>query len=209
MPLEERPVGTWQREVPVTAARFLAEADRRCDSFFESGANKTLPAFVPANYELVYQALAALQEEGCLLGNRFCEWGSGLGTATCLAALLGFEAYGVEIEAELVQCARALAEDCEIEARFLQTSFLPEGYDFQNTQGGRELSMPPRARRRAALYPDVDWELEDIDLFYVYPWPGEQEATLELFDAVAADGAYLICYYGENEICIYRKYLDD
>ena len=40
---------------------------------------------------------------------------------------------------------------------------------------------------------------------YVYPWPEEQESTLALFDAVATEGAYLICYYGEGETCVYRK----
>ncbi len=67
-------------------------------------------------------------------GNRFCEWGSGLGTATCLASLMGFNAMGIEIEPELVLRARRLASEFNLPASFLQTSFLIEGYDFLPTQ---------------------------------------------------------------------------
>lgn len=133
---------------------------------------------------------------------------SDLGTATCLASLHGFDACGIEIEPELVKRAKQLAKDFELNPTFLKTSFLPEGFDFLKTQGGRELSKPSGLLRTNASYPDTDWGLEDIDVFYTYPWPAEQESTLELFETIAADGAYLICYYGDGEICIYKKVLD-
>lgn len=209
MPLEELQIELSTGPLPDDIAHFLAVADKHCDAIFESGANKKMPAFVPADYERIYRAIDAVQREGSILGNRFVEWGSGLGTATCLAALLGFEAIGIEIQAELVKRAKVLADEFDLSPEFLEMSYLPEGYDFQNTQGARELSMPSRARRHGAMYEDVEWELEEVDLFYIYPWPGEQEAALQLFDAVASDGAYLICYYGEGEVCIYTKYLED
>lgn len=188
---------------PRPIKNFLSEADRRCDHFFDTGANKTIPRFLPANYELIHAALADLQQNHPLLGNRFCEWGSGLGTATCLAALLDFEAWGVEIEQELVARARTLAEDFSLPARFLQTSLLPPGFDFLSTQGALELLKP--SGNSLASYSDTDWTLDEIDLFYTYPWPEEQEATLALFDAVACEDAYLLCYYGDDELCAYRK----
>lgn len=154
---------------------------------------------------MVYQAIKGMQNNGALLGNRFCEWGSGLGTATCLAALLGFDAYGIEIEGELVKRARSLAKDQGIDATFLESSFLPEGFDFLYTQGGRELLKPRRTHQAGYSYEDTEWDLEEVDLFYVYPWPEEQESTLALFEAVASAGAYLICYYGEGEACVYYK----
>ena len=51
----------------------------------------------------------------------------------------------------------------------------------------------------------MDHSLAEVDLFFVYPWPGEQEMMLKLFDAVAGPDAVLIAYYGDREICLYRK----
>ena len=51
----------------------------------------------------------------------------------------------------------------------------------------------------------MDIGLDEIDVFFVYPWPGEQEMMLKLFDSVASEDAILIAYYGDQEICIYRK----
>lgn len=207
MPLEELVLPSLAKPfiLPNDIRLFLEEADRRCDAFFDTALHKSMPRFLPANYGLVYRAILELQENHPLLGNRFCEWGSGLGTATCLAALLGFDATGLEIQPQLVQQSRQLAADLDISATFLETSFLPEGFDFLSTQGGQELAMPSRSRRANLSYPDTDWELEDVDLFYVYPWPEEQEPTLQLFDTIAAEGAYLVCYFGEGELCVYRK----
>ncbi len=184
---------------------FLEAADQRCDEFFDTGANKQIPSFLPADYALVYRAMDELQKNYPLLGNRFCEWGSGLGTATCLAGLLGFDAYGIEIEPELAKRAHALAAAHHISARFLESSYLPEGFDFLKTQGGRELLKPSKAASKSYCYEDQDWQLEEVDLFYVYPWPAEQESNLELFETLAAEGAYMICYYGDGELCVYEK----
>lgn len=205
MPIRQLDLDLTSAPLPKPVRAFLEAADRRCDDFFDTGANKTLPRFLPADYPLVCRAMQTLQQDGSLLGNRFCEWGSGLGTATCLAALLGFEAYGIEIEAELVARSRALAQEHQLEARFLETSFLPDGFDFLQTQGGRELLKPANSSLASFQYEEADWELADIDLFYAYPWPEEQESTLELFETLATDGAYLICYYGDGELCIYQK----
>jgi len=184
---------------------FLAQADQRCDEFFDTGANKTLPRFLPANYHLVALALEELKREHPLLGLRFCEWGSGLGTATCLAAKLGFDAWGVEIEGELVKRARALATAAKLPATFLETSLLPDGFDFLQTQGGMELLSPQSSATGELSYPESDWTLDEVDLFYSYPWPEEQEATLALFEKVACAGAYLLCYFGDDELCAYAK----
>lgn len=208
MPLTEIELDLPKADLSVEIQEFLQEANRRCDAFFESGAFKKLPRFLPADYAAVCAVFQHLGANHPLLGNRFCEWGSGLGTATCLAALLGFEAYGVEIEPDLVRHSRKIANDCQLEATFLNCSFLPEGYDFLSTQGGNELIMPSRSQRRSTGYEDLEWTLDEVDLFYVYPWPEEQESTLELFENVASDGAYLVCFFGHGDICVYRLDVD-
>ena len=55
----------------------------------------------------------------------------------------------------------------------------------------------------------MDRDTDEIDIFFVYPWPHEHEMMHELFEELASDGAILIAYYGEGEICVYRKTFDD
>jgi hypothetical protein len=54
----------------------------------------------------------------------------------------------------------------------------------------------------------MDLGIDEIDLFFAYPWPGEQEMMLKLFDALAGEGAIFIAYFGDQDIHLYRK-LDD
>ena len=54
--------------------------------------------FVPADYERVLEALVAHRGTGL----RFLEWGSATGVITIMAELLGFDAYGVELDPALV-----------------------------------------------------------------------------------------------------------
>ena len=193
---------------PTIILSFLEEAESRCDAFFDSEVRKKIPRFIPADYTRIFQAINAVKSSDALLGDRFCEWGSGLGTATCLASLMGLNAIGIEIESELVSRARKLANFFGLPASFLQTNFLLEGYDFLPTQGGFELLRPSGNSVLGVSYPGSEWELEEIDLFYVYPWPEEQEATLKYFECVASEGAIIIAYLGEGEPSIYRKILD-
>lgn len=66
--------------------------------------------YVPSNYDVVYATLAALPR------GRFCEWGSGMGVITGLAAMLGFDAHGIELDARLVAASRRLLADFGLSA---------------------------------------------------------------------------------------------
>ena len=107
MPLAEVPYPEDDAPLPPDVRRFLRDADRRIEDFLYSA---RVPAFVPSDYPSAYRILKALNDHPVARGNRFCEWGSGYGVVTCLAAMLGFEAVGIEIDAGLVDCARRLAE---------------------------------------------------------------------------------------------------
>ncbi|MEM9160116.1 MAG: hypothetical protein AAGB46_13815, partial [Verrucomicrobiota bacterium] len=150
-------------------------------------------------------ALHKLREDSLIEGDFFCEWGSGLGAAACLATLIGFDSIGIEIQPALVARAKQLARDHALSTHFIENSFLPPGYEILPAQGANELIRPTSRKTLPSAYPEVDWTLEEVDLFYVYPWPEEQEATLELFDEVAGDGALLLAYFGEKDVCVYRK----
>ncbi len=215
MPLEEIELQLDGGELPERAAALIEEANRRLDHLFETNHNRRVPRFLPSDPVLLYGALESLTRKGIPPGRVFCEWGSGFGVGACLASMLGYKAYGLEIEDDLVALAVELARDMEIEVKNLCTSYFPEGFGSYPAQGGAELITPAPSSRWEEIahtvpaYEGMDHEVDEIDLFYVYPWPGEQELMHNLFDAVAADGAVLIAYYGDKDIAAYRKVLGE
>jgi hypothetical protein len=144
----------------------------------------------------------------------FCEWGSGFGTATCLAALLGYEAYGLEIDEELVRLSRAMARRLGIRVTMLCTSFLPAGYAASAGVDGAALVTPTSmswwspttdAARVPLHYDGMEIAIADIGLFFAYPWPEERELMQELFEEVARAGAILVVYHTDTDIRVWRK----
>src|SRR5947208_2272141 len=97
MPLVDVHLPEVREPLPADVRAFLREADRRIQRFRRDG---RVPAFVPSDYVRVYGTLRALAEADLAPGRLFCEWGSGFGVAACLAALLDFDACGIEIEAD-------------------------------------------------------------------------------------------------------------
>ena len=66
------------------------------------------PAFegyVSGDYAALYHALTEFQGQAWT----FLEWGSGLGVLTIMASRMGFEAYGIETEATLIEYAEDLS----------------------------------------------------------------------------------------------------
>ena len=193
--------------VPEPFASLIQDADDRWDKFWAQKLNKRYPRYVASEPAQVYAALKHVRDGGLALGERFIEWGSGFGVATIMAAQLGFEATGIELEDGLVEIAESLAEKHQTGAEFITTTYIPEGYINYDHVGGSDIvpdesfgyqAEPPR-------YDGMDVGLDEIDVFFVYPWPGEQEMMLKLFQSVASEDAILIAYYGDQEICIYRK----
>ena len=80
------------------------------------------PRFVPSVPERVFAVLAEVTTRNLPPTRVFCEWGSGFGTATCMASLLGYEAYGLESEEELVRLSRAIARRLGMPVEILCTS---------------------------------------------------------------------------------------
>ena len=130
---------------------------------------KDQPAFagyVSADYEAVYASLAQLR--GRVL--TVLEWGSGLGIVTIMASRMGFEAYGIEAEMELVEHAEDFAQAYGPHARFAQGSFVPDEFQWDPSNGDTVfqtiIDVP-------SAYDELDMELRDFDLVYAYPWPEE------------------------------------
>ena len=210
MPLQEIEYEADSPKPPEPFAALIAEADRRWADFWADGGNRRYPRYVASEPTQVYAALKFVRDQELALGDSLLEWGSGFGVATCLAGLLGYEATGIELQPGLLEVAEALALSHRIDVRFVHGSYIPEGITEYETLGGSDILTPERTAPESSFtYPEMDIPLDEVDVFFVYPWPGEQEMMLRLFEAVSGDGAILIAYYGDREIALYRNHVAD
>jgi hypothetical protein len=141
--------------------------------------------FVAADYDAVLDALLPHRRPGL----RFLEWGSATGVITIMADLLGFEAYGIELDTDLVRTARALATKSGSEARFAAGSFLPSGYSWRPSGGdGRTGTLG----HGASGYLQLGHPLDDFDVIFAFPWPGEEPMMLDLMGCYGRSDARLL-----------------
>jgi hypothetical protein len=185
-----------------TAGRLLAEANLRIDQFIARRNAAGWVGFVPSDFVMVDACLEWIVDSGVASGNRFCEWGSGYGVVTMLAGLREFNAFGIEVDAELVDEARRLADDFGIPAEFAHGSMIPDGQhrllkfldDFAHVETDS-----------ASGYDELELAPDDFDLIFTFPWPGEETFAEKLFDRCAADGALLLTYHGINDLRLQRR----
>jgi hypothetical protein len=129
MTIEEIEMEVPEAKVSDQVARLIETCSRGWERFFVNNDDHQAPRFVPSVPEIVFSALEEVTKRKLPPNRVFCEWGSGFGTATCMAALLGYQAYGIEIEEELVRSSRAIARRLGIPVEILCTSMFPAGYD--------------------------------------------------------------------------------
>jgi hypothetical protein len=193
-------------------ARLIDTCSRGWERFFADYDDHQAPRFVPSVPEIVFAALEEVTQRHLPPNRVFCEWGSGFGTATCMASLLGYTAYGLEIEEELVMLSSAIARRLGIPVEIICTSLFPEGYGSRSGVGGAELVTPESfsdhndAEQSPLRYDGMDIDVAEIGLFFVYPWPEERALVQALFDAVAAEGAILVAYHTDKQVCVFRKF---
>ncbi|MCA9729136.1 MAG: class I SAM-dependent methyltransferase [Candidatus Eisenbacteria bacterium] len=195
MPLLEQ-VPDWDAIEPASeeVTVFLERAQAFVSGFLEIHESPTtgrVPGYVATNLPFAYRALRWVRVQAPER-RRFCEWGSGLGTVTCLASLLGFDARGIEIAPSLVSAARRFASDHRREVQFFEGSFLPEGL----LHGESDL---------APLERTLGFSPVAFDVVYAYPWPAERPLVLSLFERCADPGTLLVTYLGGADIRIHRK----
>ena len=89
--------------LPPEAAALVEQGRQRAEAFYSQVTDQPPGGFLAGDYELIYSALALLRESDILPGLRFCEWGSGVGVILGLAAQLGYEPSGIELQSELTQ----------------------------------------------------------------------------------------------------------
>jgi len=199
MPVVNLNLPVVETTVPGDVHAFLREADRRIERFQH---HRCIPGFVPSDFDRTYGVLRALATAEVAPGNLFCEWGSGFGVVACLAAMLDFDACGIEIEGELVDAAQQLAEDFGLPVEFIRGSFIPVGGEayVAAVDGFSWLSTDADdAHAELGLDPD------DFDVIFAYPWPDEERATVNLFERYAGVGAVLATYHGGEDFRLRRK----
>lgn len=188
--------------LPAPVQKFLRAAQRRIEEFTEATRSQPFPGFVPSHYPTVYRMLESIQSNGLAPGSRFCEWGSGLGVVCGLAALLEFDAVGIEIERPLIEEAQALMADFALSAEFVEGNFLPPGAETLAVTPG-EISW--LATEGPDPYAALGLEISDFDVIYVYPWPDEQELIEDVFDRFAGANALLVMFDTLEGIRVSRK----
>lgn len=187
------------RPPPADVRRFLRVAERRIADFCR---RERVAGFAISDFACVYRALRTLEADDLLAGRWVCEWGSGFGVVACLAAMLGYDAWGMEVDRRLVAQARRLAEDFDLPVEFVAGSFIPASSVPERSAdddfGWLDTTAP-------SGYDEIDLAPTDFDLIFAYPWPDEETFVHDLFDRHAGPGAMLLTYHGGEDLRACRK----
>ena len=192
--------------MPAEIVAFLHEADERVSQFLQASPRRAT-GFVPSDFKTVYHALQTITDTNLASGTSFCEWGSGFGVVTLLASMLEFAACGIEIEQELVDESRRMADDFGLPGEFVQGSFIPSGaescVDEAYAENNTEYSWLITDAEDG--YDELQLGPEDFDIVFSYPWPGEEYLITNLFEKYAAEGALLLTYNSLESVRLQRK----
>ena len=121
--------------------------------------------------------------------------------------MMGFNASGIEIDEALVGESRRLAGDYGLPVEFIQGSFIPhvaqsyveERFTVSDNQPVWLVTDADDA------YEDLGLDVEDFDMIFAYPWPGEEGLIAGLFERTAAVGALLLMFDQFDSITLKRK----
>lgn len=188
-------------ELPSIRTQMLERLIRAGSDVWQELQQKTGPRhhlFVPCDHRDAYEALRRLRSRAAT----FLELGSAAGVVTILADMLGYEACGIEIDPWLVQRSIQLAEQFGSQATFAEGSFVPEAYqhDVEHLADDRITIT-----EGASAFAELGLELDDFDLVFAYPWPGEEDWLHTMVRGHARPGAILLTYdsrYGFVETVI-------
>ncbi|MCH8840515.1 MAG: class I SAM-dependent methyltransferase [Planctomycetes bacterium] len=192
--------------LPDDVVAFLREADLRVSQFVRNSPIR-ITGFVPSDFVTVYRSLRAITEANLAPGTSLCEWGSGFGVVASLAAMLEFKVCGIEIEGVLVDASRRLADDFGLPVEFVHGSFVPSGAEAYVEEAyadnnAESLSLVTDADD---AYDELGLNLDDFDVVFAYPWPGEERLIENLFEKYAAEGTLLLMYNKGSFVRLRRK----
>ena len=179
----------------------IAQLDALCeegweiwDTFDRTVRERGFHPFIAADYDVVRRALMQYRAPG----QRFLEFGSATGVITIMADLMGFEAYGIELDRSLVNTARDLAARHSSRAQFVAGSFLPAGYHFQS----RFTDSVPGLDTSGYL--QLGKALDDFDVVFGYPWNNEDAMMLDVMKRYGSPDALLLLHDTNAGVRAYR-----
>jgi len=153
--------------------------------------------YVGSDFDAAYRVLKSFQGRAAT----FLEWGSGLGVVAIMAARMGFESSGIEIQPGLVDLAQTLAQKYHADVTFVCGSFVPEDFEPDASLGDEFFRTDSDS---ASGYDQLDRELADFDLVYAYPWPDEQGLFNSIMRRYGGRRAVLIRYDNREGISFGR-----
>ncbi|TWU41853.1 class I SAM-dependent methyltransferase [Novipirellula artificiosorum] len=180
--------------------RLIDEANDRVDRFTKNR-RPPIDNFVISDFALVGSAIHWIVKERLMCGDAFCEWGSGFGVVAMISSIEGCDACGIEIEPDLIDQARRMADDFKIQVEFAEGSFLPDDRS-QLHEILREVDNVDLDS--ASGYEALGKSIDQFDLVFAFPWPGEQAFFAKVFDEFASNGALLLTYNGINQLQLQR-----
>ena len=158
--------------------------------------------FVTSDFHLFDKAITWIEQNHLLTGNRFCEFGAGFGVCAMLAALRGMDSVGIEIEPNLVEHASQLANELGNDAKFYCGSFVQRGVDLHVALASEADTLNTD---EGGVYEVIGRDINEFDLVFAFPWPGEYSFFEAVFDASAAKGTLLLTYRGREGMHLVRK----
>ena len=198
---EEDPITAGTPELPPQLRRRLGnlcqEGWEIWDRFSREVQDDEFHPFIAADSEVVLEALLPHRSPGL----RFLEWGSASGVITIMADLLGFQACGIELEGELVGIAEALAARYDSKARFVEGSFLPQGYVWRPPGGDGRMGTIGQG---PSGYLQLGHRLDEFDLVFAFPWGGEEPLMLDLMATYGSPEALLLLNTVNDGVRVYR-----
>ncbi len=154
--------------------------------------------YVHADWAAAVPVLTALRARA----DSFLEFGSGLGVITILADLLGFDACGIELDPWLYARSLELADGAASRASFALGSYVPEAA--RDTAGNEDADFLT-VREGEPAYDELGMELDEFDLVYAFPWPGEEERLLDLMNTCGRRDALLLTYGATDGYQLYQR----
>ena len=189
MPLVKIEISVNGSDLPKDVGDFLRESNARVERYVSNNPIR-VNGFAPSDFEIVYRALRAIVDKNIVPGNLFCEWGSGFGVVASLAEMLGFDAYGIEIDRNLYDASRSLASDFKLPVNFIHGNFK---------------TVDEFATEDASAYQKLGLDVYDFDVVFAYPWPSEERVIEELFERRAHEGALLMTINRYDFVRLLRK----
>jgi len=183
--------------LPDVVSRMFADADAE-ERALEAQRDGAFDIFISSDYPAVWSALTSLQSSGGL----FLEWGSGLGVVAAMGAMLGLDAHGIELQPALVARARAFAKRQGVEVTFAVGTIFPDDLPIDPALFDEDLI---HGGEGADGYVELGTPLEEFDVIYGFPWPGEEELFLELFRRGAGAHATLLLNLGRDGIRVVTR----